>query len=62
MSLSAKRSSWPEPFFEILARTADSEGVRDEVDGGEQAEEKKQSRGLAEKDASLLSWLLRCNR
>ena len=61
MSLSAKRSSWPEPFFEILARTADSEGVRDEVDGGEQAEEKKQSRGLAEKDASLLSWLLRCN-
>ena len=61
MSLPAKRSSWPEPFFEILARTADSEGVRDEVARGKQAEEKKQNRGLAEKDASLLSWLLRCN-
>ena len=61
MSLPAKRSSWPEPFFEILARTADSEGVRDEVARGKKAEEKKQSRGLAEKDASLLSWLLRCN-
>ena len=53
MSLSAKRSSWPEPFFEILARTADSEGVRDEVARGKQAEEKKQSRGRAEKDVSL---------
>ena len=53
MSLPAKRCSWPEPFFEILARTSDFERVRDEVDGGEQEEEKKKSRGQAEKDVSL---------
>ena len=53
MSLPAKRCSWPEAFFETLVRTPDSERVRDEVDGGEQAEEKKQSRGRAEKDVSL---------
>ena len=31
----------PESFFEILPRTPDSERVRDEVDGGEQAEKSR---------------------
>ena len=60
MSFPTERSTRAQSLFEILARTTYFARMLGEVGGREQAEEEEeQSRGMAEKNASLLSWMLR---